>query len=685
MNFNKIKKVLALLTVASMFSTGGFAMPVNAETTDNYAKALQLSLYFYDANQCGNVSGTNRLTYRGDCHLADEKVPLIPKSGGKGTNLSASFIAANKNVLDPDENGSVDLSGGYHDCGDHVKFGMTQGYSGSTLGWGYYEFKNSYAKIGEQDHIENILRWFNDYFMRCTFRDANGNVVAFAYQVGDGNTDHGYWGAPELQATDRPAWFATAETPASDQCAEAAASLAVNYMNFKDSDLVYANKCLDTAKALYKFAKNNRGIGFSGGFYNSGYDEDDLSWAAAWLNRATGDKSYLNDVIATDSSGNYTGYLKKTVNNKSWNYRNSWVHCWDNVWAGVYGILAPITNDSTYWNEFRWNAEYWSGVTHQDNSGGYLNKTSGGYSFLNQWGSARYNTAAQLCALIYNKYKPNAGITDWSKKQMNYLLGNNPLNRSYEVGYSEKSVKYPHHRASHGSTTNKLENPVESKHTLWGALVGGPDGSDNHIDSRGEYVSNEVGIDYNAGFVGALAGLYEIYGEGQQPLSDIPEVIKVKGDTQAPTAPSNLSCDRKTANSVTLLWTSATDNVGVTSYDIYNGSTLVGTSQTSSYTVTGLNANTTYSFTIKAKDAANNISLASSPLSVTTSSDDKLLLGDVNGDGEIDMLDYMELQKYISFGQANNINKQNSDINGDTRINTADLFALRKIILNDSL
>lgn len=683
MNFNKIKKVLAFFTIASVLSTGGFAIPVNAETTNNYAKALQLSLYFYDANQCGNISGSNRLTYRGDCHLADGKVPLTPKNGGKGTNLSASFIAANKAALDPDGNGTVDLSGGYHDAGDHVKFGLPQAYAASTLGWGYYEFKDSYVKIGEQSHMEDILRWFNDYFMRCTFRDTNGNVIAFAYQVGDGGTDHGYWGKPEDQTTDRPAWFASSETPASDQAAEAAASLSVNYLNFKDSDLSYANKCLDTAKALYKFAKNNRGLGYSGGFYNSGYDEDDLSWAAVWLSKASGNSSYLNDVIATDSSGNYTGYLKKTVSNKTWNYHSTWGLCWDNVWAGVYGVLATTTNDSTYWNEFRWNAEYWSGVTHKDNSGGYLNKTSGGYSCINDWGSARYNAAAQLCALVYNKYKPTPGFSAWAKSQTEYLLGNNPLNRCYEVGYSEKSVKYPHHRASHGgSPTNSLENPVESKHILWGALVGGPDASDKHIDARREYVYNEVAVDYNAGFVGALAGLYEIYGQGQQPLSDIPEVIKVKGDTQAPTAPSNLSCSTKTSDSVSLLWTVATDNVGVTSYDIYNGTTLVGSSKTPSYTITGLSANTTYSFTIKAKDAANNISLASSALSVTTSLDDELLLGDVNGDGEIDMLDYIALQKGISLDQLNNINKKNADINGDSRINTADLFALRKIILN---
>jgi len=77
----------------------------------------------------------------------------------------------------------------------------------------------------------------------------------------------------------RPAYFATPETPASDQCAGAAASLAINYLNFKDEDPEYAQRCLDTAIALYEFAKKYRGLGESGGFYGSSYDHDELAWA----------------------------------------------------------------------------------------------------------------------------------------------------------------------------------------------------------------------------------------------------------------------------------------------------------------------------------------------------------------------------------------------------------------------
>lgn len=91
-------------------------------------------------------------------------------------------------------------------------------------------------------------------------------------------------------------------------------------------------------------------------------------------------------------------------------------------------------------------------------------------------------------------------------------------------------------------------------------------------------------------------------------------------DTQAPTAPTSLSSSNITTTEFTLSWTAATDNVGVTGYDIYRGTTLIGSTTTATtFNVTGLTANTTYSMTVKAKDGAGNISAASTALNVTTS------------------------------------------------------------------
>jgi endoglucanase len=485
----------------------------------NYAAALQMSIYFYDAQKSGPGVSGGLLDWRGDCDLTDAAVPLVNKgSTNVGTNMSASFISAHKSVLDPAGKGTVDVSGGFHDAGDHVKFGLPQGYAISTLGWGFYEFNSAFVSAGQDAHMLEILRWGCDYLMRCTFRDSSGNVVAFCYQVGEGSVDHTLWAPPEVEKLDRPAYFATSETPASDCCAEASAALTIMYLNTKGSDATYAAKCLDYAKALYSFAVANRGLGYSGGFYNSSEDEDDLSWAAIWLYIATGTQSYLTDITAVDANGNYTGYLKKIMASTGDNWQNIWVHSWDAVWGGMFIKLAQVTGDSKFTYIARWNLEYWSHVPHVDSSDtNFLAWTPGGYAVINTWGSCRYNTAAQLCALVYRKNTGDTRFSDWAVGQMNYTLGSNPLNRCYMVGFSSTGAQHPHHRAAHGSFTDSMSDPPNHRHTLWGGLVGGPDNSDAHQDVTTNFVGNEVAVDYSAAFVGALAGLYYYYGSGQTP------------------------------------------------------------------------------------------------------------------------------------------------------------------------
>jgi|GEM_PF-1704367 len=90
-------------------------------------------------------------------------------------------------------------------------------------------------------------------------------------------------------------------------------------------------------------------------------------------------------------------------------------------------------------------------------------------------------------------------------------------------------------------------------------------------------------------------------------------------DTQAPTAPANLAASGTPGqNSVNLTWSASTDNVGVTGYNVYNGTTLMKFSGTTSTTVTGLSPATNYSFTVKALDNGGNESAASNAVSVRT-------------------------------------------------------------------
>ena len=89
-------------------------------------------------------------------------------------------------------------------------------------------------------------------------------------------------------------------------------------------------------------------------------------------------------------------------------------------------------------------------------------------------------------------------------------------------------------------------------------------------------------------------------------------------DTTAPTTPTGLAASALTATSLTLSWSPATDNVGVTGYRVYRNGTLAASPGGTSASITGLLASTLYSFTVSAFDAAGNVSALSAPRSVTT-------------------------------------------------------------------
>ena len=562
--------VVALVAGAMTGLTGPAraAAPTLATTPyGNLSKALAQSIYFYDAEKSGPARSLKRqpLEWRGDSEPTDSKIPLANDAkdglGTKATNLPAALIEKYRSVLDPDGDGALDLSGGMHDAGDHVKFGLPQAYAASTLAWGLYEFKDAYAKTGTDEHLLDELHWFNDYFLRSIFRDSSGKVVAFNYMVGRGGVDHTFWGPPELQdgaKYPRPATFAYPAgsgwpaAPASDQAAQTAAALTIMSQVVKESDPAYSAKCLDNAKALYAFATANRGLGNGDGFYPSASDADDLSWAAVWLYAATGTESYLTDITAKDSKGEHTGYLKAIITNSQSTWQNIWVHSWDSVWGGVFAKLAPLSkgvvpdaDNEEYWYYFRWNCEYWTGgaVKHTTSASdtNYLSTTPAGFSVVATWGSARYNAAAQLQALVYRKYeakdpKGSTGLGEklsrWALSQTNYIMGDNPLHRSYIVGFTaapgDHHAQHPHHRAAHGSTTNDMNVPATHRHTLWGALVGGPDATDAHKDITTDYVLNEVAVDYNAGLTSALAGLYQYFGASQDVVTWTPPAEPVE-------------------------------------------------------------------------------------------------------------------------------------------------------------
>jgi C1A family cysteine protease/chitodextrinase len=92
----------------------------------------------------------------------------------------------------------------------------------------------------------------------------------------------------------------------------------------------------------------------------------------------------------------------------------------------------------------------------------------------------------------------------------------------------------------------------------------------------------------------------------------------VPPDTQPPSAPSSLTAMSIGSTTVTLSWGASSDDVGVTGYDVFWGTTSLGSSTTTSATLSNLTPGTTYTFTVKARDAAKNVSAASTGVTVTT-------------------------------------------------------------------
>jgi chitodextrinase len=94
--------------------------------------------------------------------------------------------------------------------------------------------------------------------------------------------------------------------------------------------------------------------------------------------------------------------------------------------------------------------------------------------------------------------------------------------------------------------------------------------------------------------------------------------VQFTPDTQAPSAPANLVATAKSSSSIGLTWGASSDNTGVTGYRVYRNGGLVASPTTTSWTDTGLAAGTSYSYQVKAVDAALNASAPSNTASAST-------------------------------------------------------------------
>jgi endoglucanase len=454
----------------------------------SYGEALQKSLFFYEAQVSGKKPATNRVSWRGDSAMKD------------GSDVG------------------LDLTGGWFDAGDHVKFGLPMAFTTTMLAWGAVENREAYAASGQLQYLLNNLRVPNDYFIK-----AHPSPNVLYGQVGKGDDDHKWWGPAEVMPMARPAYKIDATCGGSELAAETAAAMAASSMVFRPTDPAYANTLLTHAKQLYTFADTVRKMYHeciidATSFYRSwsGYS-DELVWGAIWLYRATGDDSYLAKAEA--------GYDAQGNENQTTTKSYKWTISWDNKQYGNYVLLANLTGKQKYVDDAnRWFDWFTVGV-----NGEKVRTSPGGMIVVDTWGALRYAANTAFVALVYSDKMTDATrkarYHDFAVKQINYALGDNPRKSSYLIGFGANAPKNPHHRTAHGSWWDSQTVPVETRHVLYGALVGGPSAPDDaYTDSRGDYVMNEVATDYNAGFTSAVARLYAEY--GGSPLTNFPQAEK---------------------------------------------------------------------------------------------------------------------------------------------------------------
>jgi hypothetical protein len=408
-----------------------------------------------------------------------------------------------------DADGGYGLSGGWHDCGDHVKFGQTQFYSAYTLLVAYDAFPRGFddrysfdyrgyrdaadftweSARGVPNGIPDILdevRYATDYFIRCARDDET-----FYYQVGEGAKDHKQWVTSVKMATlaaqdggqPRTVYKNPAGASMASLCAATLALMSRVYAKF---DGAYAQRCLTHARHAYAYASAHPGTAGAGdgGFYPANAKwEDDYACAAAELYRATGDNAYR------DAAG---GMVSK-VGDHYWSlcYNNN-----DDLAAYILAILGSANAENVLGDLVN---RYKGNVTADG-----VGKTG------NEWGILRYSASQALSAALYDKLRGGEEIDQFVLNTVDYILGANDAGQSFVVGFGDTSPQHPHHRNVYLDDRNvsdaeKNGLSIPARNRQHGYMVGGAVDPHAYVDDINDYRYSEGGIDYNCGLVGALA------------------------------------------------------------------------------------------------------------------------------------------------------------------------------------
>ncbi|CAN1355263.1 Endoglucanase 9 [Linum perenne] len=454
-------------------AAGGGGRSVNP----NYKEALAKSLLFFQGQRSGRLPPNQQLTWRSHSALSDGRLA------------------------------NVDLTGGYYDAGDNVKFNLPMAFTTTMLSWSTLEYGK---RMGTQLPASRAaIRWATDYLLKCATSTPGRLYVG----VGDPNADHRCWERPEDMDTDRSVYYVSPSRPGSDVAGETAAALASASMVFRSTDAKYAALLLRTARKVLQFGLQFRGaysdaLGASVcPFYcsYSGY-KDELLWGAAWLFRATNEIQYYNIIKSLGANDEPD------------------LFSWDNKYSGAHVLLsrrALVNNDKNF-EQYKQQAENFMCKILPNSPYKTTQYTQGGLMYKLPQNNLQYVTSITFLLTTYAKYI-KATKTNYTFKCGNqvvdYILGVNPIRMSYMVGYGPNFPKRIHHRGSslpsvtshpqsmgcNGGFQPFYYSPNPNPNILMGAIVGGPNQNDGYPDDRSDYSHSEPATYVNAAIVGPLA------------------------------------------------------------------------------------------------------------------------------------------------------------------------------------
>ena len=445
-----------------------------------YGPPLQNSLFFFQAQRDGPDVLPNVLG-RKPSHLADEKAFIYetPDFGNHGLSGSLKKIG-----------GPIDVSGGWADAGDYLKFVETASYVTAMMLFGARDYPAQMGRGGIAD-FQAEGRFGLDWLLKMW--DASSKTLYVQVGIGDGNSqvvgDHDIWrlpeaddqndaapGTPEYFIKHRPVFEAgPANSAISPNLAgRLAAAFALGYQVFKTDDPAYAKKLLLAAEQVYELAATNNVNGLVTAYPHDFYPEDewrdDMEWGATELYFALSD----GDVPAGLPYTNSVNYLRLAAH-----------------WAGDY--IASGQQDSL-------NLYDVSGVAHFELCRG-LDKAgavpgleiSRAQLLANLQGrldsavrradkdafclGMRYTSGdlvphvagIALEAEFYDELTHTTTYADFSRRQIDFILGNNAWGTSFIVGDGKIFPFHMQHQIANLAGSLDGTPPL-----LLGATVDGP-------------------------------------------------------------------------------------------------------------------------------------------------------------------------------------------------------------------